>query len=105
MDISALQGHGRVVEEHGSTRAVVTNAQVQRLLPRNPTEEATAQLAHVVDLQFLPRTSARFSFRAEHGNVEYGLLVRDAASAEGRRSIMTRRRGATIHELVTGGSA
>jgi phosphatidylserine/phosphatidylglycerophosphate/cardiolipin synthase-like enzyme len=47
----------------------------------------------VIDRQFLLLTSANFSFSAEKRNVEFGLLVRDAALAESVEATMTSKHG------------
>jgi phosphatidylserine/phosphatidylglycerophosphate/cardiolipin synthase-like enzyme len=53
----------------------------------------------VIDHEVLLLTSANFSFSAEKRNVEFGLLVRDAALAESVESTMTSKHG-TLYELV-----
>ncbi|ABL80564.1 MULTISPECIES: DISARM system phospholipase D-like protein DrmC [unclassified Nocardioides] len=53
----------------------------------------------VIDHEVLLLTSANFSFSAESRNVEFGLLVRDAALAESVESTMTSKHG-SLYELV-----
>lgn len=52
-----------------------------------------------IDHEVLLLTSANFSFSAENRNVEFGLLVRDAALAESVESTMTSKHG-SLYELV-----
>lgn len=51
----------------------------------------------IVDHEVLLLTSANFSFSAENRNVEFGLLVRDAALCESVESMMASKRG-TLYE-------
>lgn len=53
----------------------------------------------VIDHEVLLLTSANFSFSAENRNVEFGLLVRDAALAESVESTMTSKHG-SLYNLV-----
>jgi phosphatidylserine/phosphatidylglycerophosphate/cardiolipin synthase-like enzyme len=53
----------------------------------------------VIDHKVLLLTSANFSFSAENRNVEFGLLVRDAALAESVESTMTSKHG-SLYELA-----
>jgi len=53
----------------------------------------------IIDHELLLLTSANFSFSAETRNVEFGLLVRDAALAESVESTMTSKHG-TLYDLV-----
>ena len=53
----------------------------------------------VIDHEILLLTSANFSYSAENRNIEFGLLVRDAALAESVESTMTSKHG-TLYELV-----
>ncbi|MDQ1538432.1 MAG: hypothetical protein QOE58_2825 [Actinomycetota bacterium] len=53
----------------------------------------------VIDHEILLLTSANFSFSAENRNIEFGLLVRDAALAESVESTMTSKHG-SLYELV-----
>ena len=53
----------------------------------------------VIDHEVLLLTSANFSFSAENRNVEFGLLIRDAALAESVESTMTSKHG-SLYELV-----
>ena len=53
----------------------------------------------VIDHEVLLLTSANFSFSAENRNVEFGLLVRDAASRESVEATMTSKHG-SLYELV-----
>lgn len=52
----------------------------------------------IIDHEVLLLTSANFSFSAENRNVEFGLLVRDAALATSVESTMTSKHG-TLYEL------
>jgi len=53
----------------------------------------------VIDHKVLLLTSANFSFSAENRNVEFGLLVRDAALAESVESTMISKHG-SLYELA-----
>jgi phosphatidylserine/phosphatidylglycerophosphate/cardiolipin synthase-like enzyme len=53
----------------------------------------------VIDHKVLLLTSANFSFSAENRNVEFGLLVRDAALAQSVESTMTSKHG-SLYELA-----
>lgn len=53
----------------------------------------------VIDHEVLLLTSANFSFSAENRNIEFGLLVRDAALAESVESTMISKHG-TLYELA-----
>jgi phosphatidylserine/phosphatidylglycerophosphate/cardiolipin synthase-like enzyme len=53
----------------------------------------------IIDHSVLLLTSANFSFNAENRNVEFGLLVRDAALAESLEATMTSKHG-SLYELV-----
>ena len=53
----------------------------------------------IIDHVVVLLTSANFSFSAEKRNVEFGLLVRDAALAESVESTMTSKHG-TLYELA-----
>lgn len=53
----------------------------------------------IIDHEVLLLTSANFSFSAEKRNVEFGLLVRDAALAESVESTMASKHG-TLYELA-----
>jgi phosphatidylserine/phosphatidylglycerophosphate/cardiolipin synthase-like enzyme len=52
----------------------------------------------IIDHEVLLLTSANFSFSAENRNIEFGLLVRDAALAESVESTMTSKHG-SLYEL------
>lgn len=54
----------------------------------------------VIDHEVLLLTSANFSFSAENRNIEFGLLVRDAALAESVESTMSSKHG-SLYELVS----
>lgn len=54
----------------------------------------------VVDHELLLITSANFSYSAENRNVEFGILVRDAALAASVEATMTSKHG-SLYELVT----
>ena len=53
----------------------------------------------IVDHEILLLTSANFSFMAENKNVEFGLLIRDAALAQSVEKTMRSKHG-SIYELV-----
>lgn len=53
----------------------------------------------IIDHEVLLLTSANFSFSAENRNIEFGLLVRDAALAESVESTMISKHG-TLYELA-----
>lgn len=53
----------------------------------------------IIDHEVLLLTSANFSFSAENRNVEFGLLVRDAALAQSVESTMTSKHG-TLYGLA-----
>lgn len=53
----------------------------------------------VIDHEVLLLTSANFSFTAENRNVEFGVLIRDAALAESIESTMFSKHG-TLYELI-----
>lgn len=53
----------------------------------------------VVDQELLLITSANFSFSAENRNIEFGILIRDAALAASVEATMRSKHG-SLYELV-----
>lgn len=81
-------------------KAQVPRATVYRsaILPNGKPVVSHAKFI-VVDHELLLITSANFSYSAENKNIEFGILVRDAALAASVEATMTTKHG-TLYELV-----
>lgn len=109
---SASEQPGVVVTVHvdaGVADATIVKAQLPRatvyrsaVLPNGKQVVSHAKFI-VVDHELLLTTSANFSYSAENRNLEFGILVRDAALAMSVEATITSKHG-SLYELITGAS-